>query len=121
MQSDAKNVSDYLDEVPAERRTALGRLRELCLDAGFEESMRYGGPCYLRDGQIEVGFASQKHFIGLYFMRTDVLDAHRDLLKTKGISLGKSCVRYSKAEKIDFRLVEKMLKAARDSTGESCA
>jgi len=121
MQSSAKNVSDYLDEVPAERRAALGRLREMCLGAGFEESMQYGGPCYSLDGQIELGFASQKHFIGLYFMRTDVLDAHRDLVKAKGISLGKSCVRYSKTEKIDFSLVEKMLKAARVSTGESCA
>lgn len=113
MQSTAKNVTDYLDEVPAERKAALAKLRELCctLLKGLEESMRYGGPSYSRNGTVEVGFASQKHFIGLYFIRTDVIDAHRDLLKIKGVSLGKSCIRYSKPEKIDFHVVEMMLKA----------
>lgn len=71
MQSTAKNVTAYLDEVPAERKAALTELRELCrtLLKGFEESMMYGGPCYSRNGEVEVGFASQKNFIGLYILR----------------------------------------------------
>ena len=122
MQSTAKNVSDYLDEVPVERKAALTQLRALCLTVltGFEESMNYGNPCYLRNGAAEVGFASQKHFIGLYILRTDVMNAHRDLLNVKGVSLGKGCIRYSKAEKIDFGVVERMLKATRESTGPIC-
>lgn len=28
--------------------------------------MMYGGPCYSRNGDVEVGFASHNHFIGLY-------------------------------------------------------
>lgn len=53
MRSTAKNVTVYLDEVPAERRAALARLRELCCARlkGFEESMMYGGPCYSRNGE----------------------------------------------------------------------
>jgi hypothetical protein len=31
MQSIAKNVTDYLDEVPVERKAALTKLRSLCL------------------------------------------------------------------------------------------
>lgn len=122
MQSTAKNVTSYLEEVPAERREALEKLRKQCLAAlkGFEESMQYGNPCYLRNGVAEVGFASQKHFIGLYILRTDVMNAHRDLLKIKGVSLGKGCIRYSKPEKIDFKVVESMLKATVKSTGEVC-
>ncbi|MBC7911891.1 MAG: DUF1801 domain-containing protein [Pyrinomonadaceae bacterium] len=122
MQSAAKNVTAYLDEVPADRKAALVKLRDLYRTTlkGFEEAMRYGGPCYLRNGQVEVGFASQKNFIGLYFIRLDVLNAHRDLLKAKGVSLGKSCIRYSKPEKIDFKVVEMLLKAARKSTGVIC-
>lgn len=122
MQSTAKNVTDYLDEVPAERKAALVQLRDLCRTSlkGFEESMLYGGPCYSRNGAVEVGFASQKHFIGLYFIRIDVLNAHRDLLKVKGVSLGKSCVRYSKPEKIAFKVVEMMLTATQESTGVIC-
>ena len=121
MQSTAKNVTAYLDEVPAERKAALAKLRDLCCTVlkGFEESMS-GGPCYSRNGQVEVGFASQKHFIGLYILRLEVMNAHRDLLKIKGVSLGKGCIRYSKPEKIDFKVVEMMLKATQESTGVIC-
>jgi len=122
MQSTAKDVTSYLEEVPAERREALEKLRKQCLAVlkGFEESMQYGNPCYSRNGVAEVGFASQKHFIGLYILRTDVMNAHRDLLKIKGVSLGKGCIRYSKPEKIDFKVVESMLKATVKSTGAVC-
>ncbi|MBI5945762.1 MAG: DUF1801 domain-containing protein [Chloroflexi bacterium] len=122
MQSAAKDVKSYLEEVPAERRVALEKLREQCLAVlkGFEESMQYGNPCYSRNGVVEVGFASQKHFIGLYILRTDVMKTHKDLLKIKGVSLGKGCIRYSKPEKIDFKVVEKMLKATVKSAGEVC-
>ena len=122
MQSQAKDVATYLEEVPAERKAALMQLRRLCLATlkGFEESMRYGAPCYSRNGEVEVGFASQKHFIGLYILRTDVMNTYKDLLKIKGVSLGKGCIRYSKPEKIDFGVVEKMLKATGKSSGVVC-
>ncbi len=122
MQSSAKNVSDYLEEVPTERKAALSKLCDLCRSTltGFEESMRYGGPCYSRNGEVEVGFASQKHFIGLYFLRTEVMNAFRNLLKGKGVSLGKGCIRYSKPEKIDFRVVEMMLKETLKAPGVIC-
>ena len=42
-----------------------------------------GGPSYKRNDEVEVGFASQKHFIGLYILRTDVMNAHRHLLEGK--------------------------------------
>ena len=123
MQSQAKDVTTYLEEVPAEWRAALAQLRKHCLAAlkGFEESMRYGRPCYSRNGVVEVGFASQKHFIALYILRTDVMKTYKNLLKTEGgVSLGKGCIRYSKPEKIDFEVVEKMLKATVESTGVVC-
>lgn len=122
MQSTAKTVTAYLKEVPADRKAALTKLRDLCRASlkGFEETMRYGGPCYARNGEVEVGFASQKHFIGFYILRTDVMQAHRHLLKVKGVSIGKGCIRYSKPEKIDFQVVEMMLKATRESTGAIC-
>jgi len=82
--------------------------------------MSYVGPCYSRDGEVEVGFASQKHFIGLYILRTDVMNAHRDLLKAKGVSLGRGCIRYSKSEKIDFQVVERILRATQESVGPIC-
>jgi len=122
MQSSAKTVPAYLKEVPPGRKAALKQLRALCRATltGFKESMEYGGPCYSRDGVVEVGFASQKNFIGLYILRTDVMLAHRYMLNIPGVTLGKGAIRYSKPEKIDFKVVEKLLKATVESTGEVC-
>jgi len=122
MQSQAKTVPAYLKEVPASRREALQKLRDLCRSTltGFKESMQYGGPCYSRNGVVEVGFASQRNFIALYILRTDVMRAHRYLLNIPGVTLGKGAVRYSKPEKIDFNVVEKLLRATVESTGEVC-
>ena len=87
---------------------------------GFEETMDYGGPSYERNGVVEVGFASQKNFIGLYILRTDVMNAHKDQLKVKGVSFGKGAIRYSKPERIDFGVVESMLRGTVESTGPVC-
>jgi uncharacterized protein YdhG (YjbR/CyaY superfamily) len=122
MQSAAKTVSAYLKEVPLERKAALKKMRELCraLLTGFEETMEYGGPSYRRNGEVEVGFSSQKHFIGLYILRTDVMNAHRHLLAGKGISCGKGVIRYSRPEQIDYNVVESMLRGTVLSTGPVC-
>ncbi len=122
MQSSAKDVTTYIQEAPAERQEALTLLRDLCRATltGFEESMTYGGPYYSRNGEVEVGFASQKNFIGLYILRTDVMKTHKDLLKVKGVSFGKGAIRYSKPERIDFNVVESMLRATVGSTGVVC-
>ena len=122
MQSSAKTVTAYLEEVPAERRAALLKLRDLCQKylTGFTENMAYGGPSYSRNGEVEVGFASQKNFIGLYILRTDVMKTHRDQLKGKGVSIGKGAIRYSKPERINFKVVESMLRATEESTGPVC-
>ena len=79
MQSSARTVPAYLKEVPSGRKEALLKLRELCRATltGYKESMAYGMPGYSRDGEVEVGFASQKNFIALYILRTDVMNAHR--------------------------------------------
>jgi hypothetical protein len=68
MQSSAKIVPTHLKGVLADRRAALKQLRDLCrtILTDSEETMDYGGPSYKRDSEVEVGFASQKHFIGLH-------------------------------------------------------
>lgn len=122
MQSAAKTVNAYIKEAPAARQEALTRLRELCrtILTDFKESMAYGMPGYSRNGVLEVGFASQKNFISLYILRTDVMLAHRYMLNVPGISFGKGCIRYSKPENIDYKVVEKLLRATQQSTGEVC-
>ena len=122
MQSKAKTVNAYLEEVPAERKEALTKLRELCLATlkGFDESMEYGMPSYSRNGEVEVAFASQKNYISLYILKQDVMDAHKEQVAGKGISFGKGCIRYTKPERIDFKIVEKMLIATEKSDAPIC-
>ena len=122
MQSEAKTVDEYLNEAPPERKEALTRLRDLCRSAlkGFAESMDYGGPAYARNGVVEVGFASQKHFIGLYILKQEVVDAYKEQLCGKGVSIGKGAIRYSRPEMIDFELVEAMLIASEKSDAPIC-
>jgi uncharacterized protein YdhG (YjbR/CyaY superfamily) len=122
MQSNAKDATIYIEEAPVERQEALARLRDLCRATltGFEETMMYGNPAYSRNGVVEVGFASQKNFIGLYILRTDVMNAHKDPLKMKGVTFGKGAIRYSKPERIDFGVVEKMLRGTQESMGPVC-
>ena len=122
MQSSAKTVAAYIKESPAQRQEALSRLRSLCRTElpGFKESMSYGMPGYSRNGVVEVSFASQKNFIALYILRTDVMRSHRYLLNVKGVTLGKGCIRYPSPAKIDFDVVTKLLRATNESTGDVC-
>ena len=82
--------------------------------------MEYGMPSYSRAGEVEVAFASQKHFIALYVLRSDVMNKYRDALDGRGVSLGKGCIRYSSPERIDFRLIEKILSDTLVSMGDIC-
>lgn len=121
MQSKAKSVDGYLEEVPEDRSEVLHRLRRLCLDVldGYEESMEYGMPSYkIPHGEVEIAFASQKNYISLYILKEEVLNKFRPNLS--GLSLGKGCIRYTKPEKIDFQVVEQLLTDSRDSDTPIC-
>jgi uncharacterized protein YdhG (YjbR/CyaY superfamily) len=112
VQSSASTVDAWLAEVPPERLDAISRLRALCNEtlAGWEERMQWGMPGYGPPGEdSRVSFNSQKNYISVYPGR-DALDAHRGALK--GASCGAGCVRFTKPEKIDFSVVEAMLRHA---------
>lgn len=120
MQREAKTVSDYLDQVPAERRAALEQLRARCRAAYPDavESLAFGMPSYQREGRVEVAFASQKQYIALYLMKPAVIRDHKATLK--GLSVGKACVRFPAPERMDFALIDRLLAASRDSPDALC-
>ena len=120
MQSSAKDVETYIREEPAERREALTKLRDLCRQVlkGFEEGIVYGMPGYLRNGEVEVSFASQRHYISLYILRQDALNSQRERLAS--LNVGKGCIRYVKPEQIDYSVVREMLAATHQSKGPIC-
>ncbi len=109
MQSNLKTVDLYLETVPQERMAAMHQLRAYCKKhlKGFEEAMEYGIPSYKRNGIAEVAFNSQKNYISLYILNKSVLDQYRSNLT--GLPVGKGCIRYSRPEKIDFDIVQKLL------------
>ena len=120
MRSDASDIDSYVPQMPEERRAVLIEIREACrqLLAGFAESMSHGMPTYSRDGTAEVAWASQKRYISLYVMRTDVLDAHRSQLA--GLDVGKGCIRYRSSGAVDLTVVHSMLTAVAASRGPVC-
>ncbi|MBL0355410.1 MAG: DUF1801 domain-containing protein [Chitinophagaceae bacterium] len=122
MQSKATSVDIYLTEVPADRLSALTQLRALCLEElrGYKEAMTYGMPCYEKNNIAEAGFASQKNFIALYILKKEVMDKYKELLKGKGVSTGKGCIRFTKPGKINFEIVQKMLRDTFTSPGTIC-
>jgi uncharacterized protein YdhG (YjbR/CyaY superfamily) len=120
VRSGTATVEDYIAEAVPDRRPSLELLRELCLDElqGFEEAMRYGMPSYLRDGAVEIAFASQKAYISFYVLRQDALDANLD--RVQGLSLGKGCIRFRTPDRIDADTVRAFLSSTAKSTGSIC-
>jgi uncharacterized protein YdhG (YjbR/CyaY superfamily) len=119
MTSKAADVASYIKELPADRRAAMEKLRGLCRQnlKGYEECMEYGMPGYKRNGALELSFASQKQYIALY-MKPDVVNEFRSALEAA--SIGKSCVRFSNPEKIDFATIAKMLQRTEATAPCSC-
>lgn len=119
-QSKAADVDRYLAEVPADRREALARLRQLCRTElpGFDETIAYGMPAYQRDGAVEIAFASQRQYVSFYLMRSDVREAFAERLA--GQDMGKGCLRFRKPETIDFDLLRGLLRATAAAPGKIC-
>lgn len=127
-------VSEYLDNIPEDRREAFNQLREAIitnLPEGFEECINYGMIGYVVphaiypngyhcDPKLPLPFmniASQKNFIAFYHMgiygNADLMNwfVHEfpNYSKAK-LDMGKSCVRFKKMNDIPFELIGNLVK-----------
>jgi len=120
MTSDARDVDEYLNEVPEDRLEAMRRIRDLIREThpGYEESMQYGMPAYSRNGLVEVAFNSQKQNIALYLTKADVANKYRNRFPRS--ATGKGCFRYRNPSTIDFDLMHEMLVDHRESDEAAC-
>lgn len=133
MQSKAKTVSQYLAELPEDRRQALEAVRAVILknlDPDMEEGMQYGMIGYYIPHRVFPagyhcdpkqplpfgGLASQKNHMSLYFM---CLYAEGKLLtwfekewaKTgRKLDMGKCCVRFKKLEDVALDVVGELVR-----------
>jgi uncharacterized protein YdhG (YjbR/CyaY superfamily) len=106
-----KDVDSYLQNLEAERRTALEALRILVMELapGAVETMRYRMPTYEYTGTTLGAFASQKHTMSLY-LDPALVARHRTQLA--GPSLGKSCIRFKRLEQLPWDTIRHMLQEA---------
>lgn len=129
MKSEAKTIKQYVEELPEERKEAIEKLRTIIqknLPKGFEEEMSYGMIGYVVPHSIYpsgyhcdpklplpfISIASQKNFIAVYHMGmyadpklmdwfTNAYDKHSQIK----LDMGKSCLRFKKAEHIPYELI----------------
>jgi len=133
MQSTAKTVDAYLEQLPEERKEAMKQLRQMFLKnlpKGFVEEMSYGMIGYVVPHSLYpagyhcntklplpfVNFASQKNFIAVYHMglyADPVLLAwfKDEFVKraTGKLDIGKSCLRFKKPEQIPYELIGELM------------
>jgi hypothetical protein len=129
MQSKAKSVGQYINELPQDRKQAINGLRKEIhknLPKGFEEHMSYGMIGYVVPHSLYppgyhchptlplcfMNIASQKNFIAVYHMGmyTDkslsewFVKEFTRVTNTKA-DMGKSCIRFKKMDTIPFKLI----------------
>lgn len=104
-----KGVDAYLEGLKPNRKEALEQLRALVFKTvpEVEESMKFNMPTYDYAGEGLCAFASQKQYISLY-MDVDSVAEHSDELSH--LNVGKSCIRFTKIEKLSLDTVELILK-----------
>ena len=129
--SKAKTVTEYLAELPADRRKTIAAVRAVVrknLPKGYREAIGYGMICYsvplstypdTYNGQplCYAALAAQKQYCALYLMnvygdaaRTKALqDAFRKA--GKKLDLGKSCVRFKTADDLPLDAIGKTIAA----------
>jgi hypothetical protein len=126
MQSKATTVEAYLKELPAERREAIGKVRQVIrknLDKDYEEGMQYGMIGYFVPHKLyPAGYhcdpkqplpfaclASQKNYMSLYLMTTYMAPDNwfkEAWAKTgKKLDMGKSCIRFTPVEDLALDVI----------------
>ena len=121
MQSKAVTISEYLEELPPDRRSALSELRALIHRVAPKtvETMQYGLPAF---GDL-CAMASQKNYMALYVCESDIVKAH--LAQLGKVSCGKGCIRFKRLADLNLSSVESILRELvelrKQGIGPSCS
>jgi hypothetical protein len=132
MQSSAKNVQEYMKELPADRRAAINAVRDVILSnlpEGYEERISYGMIGYVVPHSIYpkgyrcnpklplpfVNLASQKNHMALHLMccygdpklKASFEKAWKDA--GKKFDMGGGCVRFKKLEDVPLEVIGQLV------------
>ncbi len=110
MKTTAESAQEYFDEIPAERRFTLETVRRIVLDTWpkIVEDMHFGMPTYHLNGHPFCAMANQKHFMAIYIMPYDLLNAFVNDLRIH--DTGRSCIRFKRLDPTMVELFERIVK-----------
>lgn len=110
MRASNSTAQQYFDALTDERRSALDKVRKLIhtIWPGIVEDMALGIPTYHLNGEPLCALADQKHFMALYVMPYDLLNAFR--LDLKVHDTGRSCIRFKQLKPETLDLFDRILK-----------
>ncbi len=106
--SNISPIDEYLKNLPEERRIVLSGLRKIIKETAphVVETMQYKMPTYILNDEFLCALASQKHYISLY-TDVDIVNKYRDRLSH--LNIGKSCIRFKKADELPLDTVKNIL------------
>ena len=139
MQSKATTVTQYLDELPPDRREAIEAVRRVLLDnidSDIEEGMQYGMLGYYVPHRVfpkgyhcdpaqplpYAALASQKGHMSLYLMFAYAEGDNEAFIRQgfekagKKLDMGKSCIRFKKLQDIDLGVIGEAIRRAPSAT-----
>jgi uncharacterized protein YdhG (YjbR/CyaY superfamily) len=133
MRIEASSPEEYLSQLPEDRKDAMTKLRKEIisnLPSGFQERISYGMIGYVVPHSIFpkgyhcdpklplpfVNIANQKNFIAVYHMGIYADSKLLEWFKKEypkhtdaKLDIGKSCIRFTKPEKIPFKLFGELM------------
>lgn len=127
--SNATTVKGYLDELPADRRKVVSKVRNIVrrnLPKGYEEKMNWGMICYqvplkvvpeTYNGQplCYAALAAQKNYHALYLMnvygdkKTSAWFKEEFKKAGKKLDMGKSCVRFRSLDDLPLDTIAEVI------------
>ena len=125
MQSSAKTVDEYLDDLPQDRLEAIETVRDVILEnlpEGYEEAMNWGmityqvplsryPDTYNKKPLMLAALASQKNHMAVYLTGVYADDDSRERFTAsykatgKRLDMGKSCARFRKLDDLPVELI----------------
>ena len=133
MKIQAKDIEEYIQNIPEERKEVFTKLMDVIrtnIPEGFSEELGYGMPAWVVPHSLYpkgyhcstelplpfVSIASQKNFIALYHMG---IYATPELLHwfvgeypkhcLRKLDMGKSCIRFKNIDDIPFELIGELM------------
>ncbi len=108
-----KTVDDFIN-ASGEWKSALQKLREICLESGMEETVKWGAPTYTVDGKNIAGIGAFKSYFGLWFFQGALLEDKNKMLvnASEGKTKALRQMRFQSLKEMDAKRIKNYLREA---------